>query len=201
MAWGIDSVGTNGSITTITDTPGNTYTKIGGTPTLAAGPGAVEMWYAKNITGGTNIVKVVGTFRTTQDVGFAAFEYSGVDTVNALDRSAFGTGNSDLSTGLGTTGTTATTGNANDLLFAAFNHADSVGTVGSGWTNRGTAKYNANWTIFAEDKIVSATGAYAGTFSCTTLTTYQSGVAAFQQQAAAATGQIPSMKSLMGVGF
>lgn len=195
FASGFD-LGTGGTINSVTDTPGNIYTRIGGTflTTLSR----VDMYYAKNITGGTNIVTVVGSFTAAAGLGFTAYEISGADTVNPLDQSAFGIGTSGAA-GLGTTGTTSNTTSANELLFSAFNEADVVGTIGSGWANPGTIKHENPWSVFSETKIVSATGAYAGTFSTSASTVYAGGIASFVQATAATTPSI-GYKTLLGAG-
>jgi hypothetical protein len=192
------SVGTAGTVNSVTDTPGNTYTRIGGTNST----NRVDLYYAKNITGGTNIVKVIGSFTATAAMGFLASEYSGVGTVNAFDTSAFGTG---LSSGLGTSGTTANTAGADELLLSAFSiESGTTGTIVGGWTNRGTVVFNSgvNNSVFAEDLIVSATGAYAGTASMTTLKTYSAGISSFQlgTTAPGTPPDIVGWKSLLGVG-
>jgi hypothetical protein len=191
------TLGTGNISNTLSDTPGNTFTKIGNGTFQSTQN--INLYYVQNILGGTNIVKVIGSFTQAWDLGMMAYEYSGVDPSAALDKSAFGTGVSNAASGLGTSGTTATTLNANSLLFAAFTHASNgVGTVGAGWGDAGTIQYQSARSIFCEDKIVSATSAYAGTFSDELVTNYSAGIAVFQQQVAATTK--PGWKSLLGVG-
>lgn len=197
VAVGFD-LGAAGTVNSVADTPVNTYTRIGN-GTANGVLARIDLYYAQNVTGGTNIVKVIGSFTAGAGMGFQAYEISGASTTSALDKSAFGTGVTDITLGLGTTGTTAATTNANTLLFAAFTEASLVGTLGSGWLNPGTVLMQNPWSLFVETKIVSATGAYAGTFSTETVTNYAGGVAAFAQAAAVTTNPI-GYKNLLGVG-
>ncbi len=178
------NIGTAGTVVSVTDTQSNTYTLIGGT--FNSTNCRTDMYYAKNITGGTNIVKVVGSTTSANHMNFFAHEYSGADTTAPLDKSATGTGQTGAVSTLGTSGTTATTTTSNELLFCAINLlANANGTVGSGWTNRGTAAFTTS-VIFGEDLLVSSTGAYAGTFSSAGVVNYAAMIATFAQAAGGA---------------
>jgi hypothetical protein len=147
VGWG-DSTS---SVSSVTDTRGNTYT-------LAIGPTSFNgmqqsIYYAKNIAVGSNTV----TVRFNQAAAYPdvrILEYSGVDTTNPLDGKAVATG----------TGTAANSGSiatttANELIFGA-------GTTGQGFTAAGTGFANRMINVFgniAEDKVVSATGSYNAT--------------------------------------
>ena len=145
-----DISGTSGaSVSTVSDARGNTYTSAVG-PISNGTDYQFQVWYAKNIPGGSNTVTITYSIAVTNDVGIA--EYSGLDTVSPLDVSASNTGNSATCS----TGTTAASTAASELVVAncsAFNGA-SYGAV-SGYTleTTGTGSFIALY-----NKIVSSTG-------------------------------------------
>ena len=95
----------------MTDSRGNTYTLAIG-PTTGTGL-RQSIYYAKNIAAGSNTVTV--TFnKAAAFVDVRVLEYSGLDTVNPLDKTAGAAGS-------GTTASSgaATTTSANELIFGA----------------------------------------------------------------------------------
>ena len=147
------------TISSVTDTKGNTYTLAVG-PTQMAGDGTNAIYYAKNIAGataGTNTVKV--TFNQTVSYpDLRIVEYSGADTVNPLDAKAVGTGSSATAS----SGALTTT-SANDILVAGGYVYTFVSGPGSGFTNR---MYTPDGDDL-EDELVPATGTYTATASLT----------------------------------
>jgi chitodextrinase len=146
---------TGQTISSITDTKGNSYVLAIGPTTSGAGLAAI--YYAKNIaaaTAGSNTVTVTYSAATSfPDIRIA--EYSGISTTSPLDVTAVATG-----TGTTSDSGSATTTNANDLLIGA--NAVSTGTTGAGtgFTQRQITGWDGN---ILEDRIVTATGAYNAT--------------------------------------
>jgi hypothetical protein len=148
---------TTSTISSVTDSKGNTYTLAVG-PTQMAGDGTNAIYYAKNIAGataGTNTVTVTFS-QTVSYPDLRVVEYSGADTVNPLDAKAAGTGNSAVASS-GPLTTTST----NDILVAGGYVYAFVNGAGSGFTNRMYTPDGDN----LEDELVPATGTYTATAS------------------------------------
>jgi hypothetical protein len=149
---------TTSTVSTISDTRGNTYTLAVG-PTTGTGL-RQSIYYAKNIAAGSNTITV--TFNQAAPyVDVRIFEYSGLDASNPLDVTAGAVGTStSASSGA------ATTTSANELIFGAGTTAGSFNNTGSpGFVVRVLTNPNAD---IGEDKTVSSTGSYsavAGLFS------------------------------------
>jgi len=143
----------NSGTAKVSDTSGNTYTAATARQSFGNNWSA-QVFYAANILGGANTVKV--TFGTAI-TGFGILylhEYSGLATVSPVDVSASAAGTSaSMSSGA------VTTTQANDLLFAAGASDGSV-SKGTGFTSRLTGFGN-----LTEDRTVTTTGSYAGTAS------------------------------------
>jgi fibronectin type 3 domain-containing protein len=143
-------------VNTVTDRSGNTYTRAVG-PTVISGVATQSIYYAKNIAGaaaGANIVTV--TFSTAAayaDIRIA--EYAGIDTLNPVDVTAAGSGNSTTSSS-----GAATTTYASDLLVGA--NLVQTGTTGSGtgFTSRMITTPDGD---ILEDRTVTSTGSYSAT--------------------------------------
>jgi outer membrane protein assembly factor BamB len=135
----------------VSDTNGNTYTAATARQTWGNNWSA-QVFYASNILGGSNTVKVTfGTAITSFGIMYL-HEYSGLATVSPVDVSASAAGTSaSMSSGA------VTTTQANDLLFAA-GASDSSVAKGTGFTARLTGFGN-----LTEDRAVTTTGSYAGT--------------------------------------
>jgi uncharacterized repeat protein (TIGR01451 family) len=144
------------SVSTVTDTIGNVYAKAVG-PTTGTGTMASwrqELWYAKNVAGGTG-VSVTATFAGSfaGEKAITAHEYAGADTTAPLDVTAVAAvSGANVSTG------TVTTTASNELVFGAALF-QAAGAAGAGFTQRSAIANNVS-----EDKVVSAVGSYAVTF-------------------------------------
>src|SRR5262249_49870791 len=142
----------NGGTASVTDTRGNAYTAA--TSRVSWGSGwSAQTFYARNIVAGSNTVRA--TFSTAINAWGVVYvhEYSGLDKTSPLDVTASATGSSNaMSSG------SATTTNANDLLFGAAASSKTVTSAGSGFTPRSNASGN-----LIEDRTVTATGSYAAT--------------------------------------
>jgi hypothetical protein len=166
---------TTSQTVTITDSAGNLYTDAVAQSQTTDGH-QVHVFYAKNIAGGGNTV--TATFSSTNNHPWLAiYEYSGLSATSPLDRAAHAQGSSSAPT----SGATATTVSANELVFAAVGlPASYTGTVtaGSGYALRQqdtTSSRAAN-----EAAVVSSTGSYAGTFGLSATTNWSAVVATFK---------------------
>ncbi|HKU20929.1 MAG TPA: IPT/TIG domain-containing protein, partial [Terriglobales bacterium] len=143
---------TTSSITSVSDTRGNSYILAVG-PTTASGA-RQSIYYAKNITGGSNTV--TATFnQAAAAVDMRVLEYSGLSLTNPLDVTAAATGSSTTANS-----GVATTTAANELIFAADTIATGTPGPGAGFTTRIITKPDSD---IAEDRIVSTAGAYSAT--------------------------------------
>lgn len=144
------------TVTSVTDTLGNTYSLAAG-PTSVAGELSQSIYYARNTANapaGTNhVIVTLSGVAAAPDVRTA--EYSGIAQRNPLDASASNSGNSATS-GAGP----LTTTNAHDLLIAANDVEASTTGPGSGFTQRlSTPTYGD----LLEDQTVTAIGTYSAT--------------------------------------
>jgi Bacterial Ig-like domain (group 3) len=144
------------TISTVTDTAGNTYQRAIG-PT--AGVGTLvgfqqDVWYAKNVSAGAN-VKVTATFSGTfsGEKSIVAFEYTGLDKAAPLDKTSVATG-SGANAAVGPVMTTAP-----GVVFAAAKFKTS-GMPGSGFTQRSVLKGNV-----AEEKLTPGPVSVRPTFT------------------------------------
>ena len=170
------------SVSSVTDTQGNTYTLIGSPQTWSPYHFVERLYYAKNIKGGANTTTV--TLSGSKYMEVHLYDYSGLDTVSPLDASA------TPQTGTSVTGTsgTLTTSNANDLLFGFFHSDNNVtNTAGSGFTGR-TFSAEGGYPL-AEDKYVTSTNSYSATMSFSGSADYVGFLVAFK--AASGTPSAP----------
>ncbi len=171
------------NVTAVNDNQGNAYTR--GPHFSTSANSFLEFWYTSNIVGGTNIGTVVGTASAvTTTFAWSGYEYSGAAKTLPFDVGTIIQGTQNAASGLGTTGTTATTAQPNEVLVAAFARlAVTAATVGAGWSHFGTTITRTSFDeLNAEDQIVSAAGAYAGTYSDGISGVFIGGLAAFRQQ-------------------
>src|SRR5262249_48947031 len=112
-----------------------------------------QVFYAKNVVGGANTVTATFGTSISQFGILYIHEYSGIDKANPLDATSSAVG----STAAIDSGS-ATTTNANDLIFGAGASLHTVTQAGSGFTTRSTAFDNRT-----EDKRVTTAGSYNAT--------------------------------------
>lgn len=149
------------AVTGITDTRGNTWV-ADMTVTTGGGERTLARWRAANPTAGPNTITIAvsGTL-DTQRVWVG--EYSGVATASPLDRTASATGSSTTPS----SGATATTTQANELVLGAFVtvFAGYVFTgPGGAWTDRSEVadeRLNVIEQIATSTDTFTATGTYA----------------------------------------
>ena len=143
---------TTSSVNSLTDTLGNTYSLAVG-PTTASGA-RQSIYYAKNIKGGSNTVTVAFN-QAAVAVDLRVLEYKGLSPTSPLDVTAAAVGSSTTASS-----GSATTTSANELIFGADTIATGTPGPGTGFTTRIITSPDSD---IAEDKIVSATGAYSAT--------------------------------------
>jgi hypothetical protein len=163
-----DSSSAAGTVTSITDSKANTYTKIGtAQESNTTGQTVLSMWYAKNIVGGASHTFTVNyNSATSNNNSVAVQEFSGIDTVAPLDQT---TKNKGAGTAV-SSGATAALLNANELVVVGM-ACDTIQTptLGSGYTNLAQNGSGATTPtqVAQESKIVAATAAVTGTFTIT----------------------------------
>src|SRR5262245_6340276 len=109
----------------LTDTRGNTYASAIGPTRSTDDRTSAQLFYARNVAAGSN--RVTAHFETAVAAEGAMYvhEYSGIDTVSAVDAAVAASGSSvSMDSGL------LTTGSANALLFAAAESNRSVTRLG-----------------------------------------------------------------------
>jgi Galactose oxidase-like, Early set domain/Glyoxal oxidase N-terminus len=148
VGWG----DTTSSISSVTDSKGNTYTRAVGPTSTTRLQHAI--YYAKNIAGGSSNTVTVKFNQAAAYPDVRILEYSGLDTSSPLDVTAAATGN-----GTSASSGSATTTSANELIFGAGNSANNYTAAGSGFANRIINVYGS----IAEDELVSSSGSYAAT--------------------------------------
>lgn len=148
--------GTTGTVSSISDTRGNTYT-------LASGPirstGATQyVYYAKNIAAGTNTITV--NVSTTLAMQLTAIEYAGLSTTSPFDQVASATGS-----GTAPDSGSVTTNYANELILGIFKvpYSASYQRVKSASGFSPVAFDVRVPASFVQEKIVSSTGTYNAT--------------------------------------
>ncbi len=164
----------------------NTYAlDVSGTAASTAHAG---LWSALNIGAGANTVTVNPPGNDTY-ISCVASEYSGVATTSALDRTASNSGNSTTPT----SGTTATTTQAAELVIACLSHNGSAATgidLPSGYTNRYIQQNNSTYQPGSADElIVASTGAQSASWG-TTASNNWFGVIATYKAAAGGGAQV-----------
>jgi len=170
---------------TIADSLGNTYANAVSQAQSTDGH-QIFIFYAKNIKAGANTV--TATFSASNaHAWLAVYEYSGLGNITALDRTAHASGSSTAPS----SGSTSTTTVANELVFGAcglpYNYTGTV-TAGSGYT---LLQQNTSTSRAAnEGRSVTATGAYAGTFSLSATANWSAAVATFATAPAVTTSSL-----------
>jgi len=143
------------TLTSVTDSMGNVYTRAVG-PTSTAENGSLVIYYAKNIAAAAANANTI-TLRFSGPVTWPdirAAEYHGADLTNPLDGAVGASGNSlNLDSG------TLTTTNASDLLIGASYVENELTGPGDQFTQREMSDGGE----ILEDRAVSSTGSYDAT--------------------------------------
>lgn len=193
-----DDGGTGTTVTSITDTGGNTYTKIADSG--AANTGCTQMWWTKVVTGGSSFnVSVTWNNVSAGRLAFVAQEFNGftgTPTFDKVSAYASATSTSPLSN------TSGTLTNANEVVVGGAGHygAISAFSLGTGYTNLGTVNV-ANAAVMQESKIVAATTAVTAGATIALSREWVAYVATFYDAAGGATPTYQPRRMRMGVGM
>jgi hypothetical protein len=141
---------TNTTPTSVTDTQGNVFTPVGGQLTSPGGTRS-QVYYAKNIEGGSDMVTVTLSGNSGWLEVYLT-EYGGVDPNNPIDAQAGASG----SAGAVSSGN-ATTTVGGDVIYG-YCVGDWACTAGSGFTTRSNLNDN-----LIEDEVAAVAGSYAAT--------------------------------------
>jgi subtilisin family serine protease len=166
---------TTSQTVTVTDSAGNVYAQAVAQTQTSDGH-QLHLFYAKNIAGGANTVSA--TFSGTNNHPWLAiYEYHGLSATSPLDRTSAAQG----SVIAVSSGSTALTSNANELVFAGLGLPSGYSgteTAGSGFV---LGQRNTSTSPGAtESALVTATGSYAGTFALSSSTNWSALVATFK---------------------
>ncbi len=188
----IESYGGSGTISSVTDSNGNTWSPVFNSSSNNFNQ-PVALFYAYNASAGANTVTVHFTAGVSTG-GVYVYEYSGVlSTANPLDVAAV---NSIASaTAISVSVNTSASG---DLLFSPLSLGNHPAiTPPSGYALRVSQTYD-----FGADLIGTNTaGAYTATWATASATGMFAGLAAFKPAPASAPGQISYRQSASKLGF
>ena len=179
---------TSSQTVTVTDSAGNIYADAIAQSQTTDGH-QVHIFYAKNVAGGANTVKA--TFSASNGHPWlAVYEFRGLSTTSPLDRTAHAQGSGSTAT----SGATATTVNANELVFAALGlPASYAGTVAAGSGYALQQQDTGSSRSAHEAAAVTSTGSYAGTFGLSVSTNWSAAVATFVAAAATPPPSSPTI--------
>lgn len=175
------------TVSSITDSLGNGYTKVYWQPQTTDGH-SLYAFYSKNILGGADTLTQTGCGAAGARWGI--IEISGLDTSAPLDQFT-------STEGLATTANSGsvTTTQASEWIWGCLGDGDVLPTAGAGWTSRaGVGK------VQSEDQILSTTQTLAAT-SSNTLNKWTAGISTFKAAGAPPPATLSPTSMLMsGVG-
>ena len=157
---------TGSTISSIVDSAGNTYIPVGAGE-LTGGFAIGRIYYAKNVTGGTNIAVTV-TLASGEFGHVFAHEVSGADTTSPLDQesqnaqSGVGTGTDAVTSG---TDTTTTNGQYIFGCMADESFGGPTQTKGTGFTDGANSVDDNGFVGSSEYQIQASAGSIAATFT------------------------------------
>jgi hypothetical protein len=158
---------------TVSDSTGNTYKKALQSYQTSDGF-TYAIFYAENISGGANAIRIEDTIRGTLRV--AILEYSGVATSGSLDATATAQGSSASPV----SGDAKTTANG-DLLLGAIMTADpETFTAGTGYKTEESAPAEPGTKLVVEDQIQTTAGEAAAGATLGGADLWAAGLAAFK---------------------
>src|ERR1039458_7844452 len=153
------------TISTPTDTQGNSFTQVVTAGTSGAAVAAIYVATAKSTAADT----VTCAVNSANNIHCHIYEVSGITAT--VDK----TGTSSMAGTALTVSTSASTANANDYVFAYFadNHSGATYTVGSGYGDtQSSIDTSGGDSGFSEDKVVTATGTQTATATASTTDTF-----------------------------
>jgi hypothetical protein len=148
---------TNPIASSVTDTAGNTYTKV---LSFTASDGTEQsIWTAPITAGGGTRPTITVTPTAKADIGVAVLEYSGLATTagsTVVDKTATNTGTTSSATTVSSGPTAATTaGNELAIGFYADSGFGTTPTAGGGWISRASITGVNDMDLLVEDSIVA----------------------------------------------
>lgn len=175
--------GTTPTITGITDSKGNTYTKI----TESQIGSAINMvaFYTKITTGGSSHTITATWNDAAENVRVVAQEFSGFTANPTVDQVTTASGSSTTPA----SGVTGTTARANELVIGMLAKQGTTAatvTAGSGFSN--LIVVNDNDTAGQESRVVSAISTYNATFTLSTSRAWLAGIVTFYDSSDPGTG-------------
>lgn len=192
---GGDAGATSGHTLSVSDSLGNTYTAAQSNFT-GTNNNVLSLWYAANILAGANTVTVTVSASGFDHYCWAA-EYSGVVTATPLDQSVTGVNISTTSF----TSRNVTTTQASELLigWSMSGNGSATASAGAGWTLQASTTFGSQSPAW-EDQIVSATGAFAATFTYSAAVSGLDAIATFKAAGAGPPPCATTRIALTGAG-
>lgn len=172
-------------VSTITDSQGNAYSKAFAAPGTGIG---AELWFATNIVGG--VVTVTVNYTTGATAAAIIQEYSGIDTITVLDKTATSSGNSSS---LSSTAT-SNTNQQLELCVGVGALISGTLTAGGSFVNL-TQAANATINVGIEDLMVTSIGSNTATFTGNASGQWSCGVASFRASPQGTTTSTSSTSS------
>ncbi len=149
-----------GEVSSVMDNQGNSYIQVTSAQHANSSSDYVQMYYAKNVTGGATTVIV--TFSISGG-NLGIYEYSGINTTSPLDQVVTNSGSGDTPNG-GTLNTT----NDNELYFVVGvdDNGDNIApSAGNGYTLENHEDDSSKHERFYSEYRISAHGSYQTDFS------------------------------------
>jgi hypothetical protein len=169
---GVSWASTGVTVTSVTDSDGNSYTQMSGSPIVLSGSGVLAVYYAADVRQGVARNTVTVSFSSSTGPILMVAEYAGLAVLSPLDAS-----NTDnASSGTAATSGNVSTAHAHDLL-VGIGAAGATMTGGAGYTTR----VGANLDLI-EDREVIATGSYSATATLSSSNGWTFAILAFQAQ-------------------
>lgn len=190
-----DDSGTEGVLTSVGDTGGNTYTKIADTGSNDTGTETI--WYTEVVTGGASFHVIINATGGFARLTCAAQEFNGFVGTPTFDKvSALANGNSTAAL----SATSGTLTQAAELVVGGFTHYATVSafSLGTGYTNLGTVNV-ANAAVAQESKIVAATTAVTAAATIAAAREWNAYVVTFYDAPNTATAVTPRFTFMSGL--
>ena len=173
--------GTLNTITGVTDSKGNTWSKA----TELDSACLVSLWYAPNITGGAaHTVTVAYNDGVGSAIGVVVQEFSGIAATSPLDRTVSAQGTSTAPS----SGATSATTQADELVvgLVGWAGATTTPTLGAGYTNLGHISLT-DASAAMQSKVVAATSAQTAAMTLAASRDWAAICATFKAASAAGT--------------
>ena len=144
------------NVTSITDSQGNTYTKLAEVNSVEP----LSVWIAQNVTGSSSL-KVTVSSTGASEFTVALHEYTGMVSASVVDKVVQSSGSNTA----GLVTLSSSTNQPSEVLFSTFNHTSNfspvLATASTGYTVRQSQTNNSLFEdLYTEDRVVSASGQY-----------------------------------------